>query len=112
MLSSAVDCALDFSVHALEAVFSKWLIACELWSPVQIHIIIICWDTDCEQYTFFGRIERRWLNNWYSFETGAVGVVCVFHSFLTCTKLTDGCNLSFYNNNNNNTVILRILNVL
>jgi hypothetical protein len=57
MPSSAVDCAAHFSVHALEVVFSKWLIVCELWSLVQIHIIIICWDTECEQYTLFARSE-------------------------------------------------------
>jgi len=51
MQGGAVDSAIDFSVHALKAVFSKWLIACELWSPVQICIIIICRDIECEQRT-------------------------------------------------------------
>jgi len=57
MQGGAVDCALDFSVHALKVVFGKWLIACEL-SPLQIHIIITCGDIECEQYTFFARSER------------------------------------------------------
>jgi len=84
MQGGAVDSALDFSVHALKAVFSKWLIACELWSPVQFSIIIVCRDIECEQHTFFARSER-WCSksNCWSFETGAVGVMeCIFLSFL------------------------------
>jgi hypothetical protein len=58
MQGGAVDSALDFSVHALKAVFCKWLIACELWSPVRICIIVICRDIECEQHRFYARSER------------------------------------------------------
>jgi hypothetical protein len=74
-----VDCTLDFSLHAPEAVFSKWLVVCELWSPVQIHIIItcICWGTECEQYTFFAGSERWWVRKKIAdlLRQGAFGVV-------------------------------------
>ena len=73
---SAVDCAADFSVHALEAVFSKRLIVCELclrYKSISLLVVgTLHVNNTHSLQEVKGGLQRIICK---SFVTGAVGVV-------------------------------------